>query len=40
MDEEGSEDFQSILTFGAKTLFEEDDESAREIVCTSNDVTI
>lgn len=32
-DENGGEDLKSILTFGAKALFEEDDQNARDIVC-------
>ncbi|OCH94711.1 hypothetical protein OBBRIDRAFT_746991 [Obba rivulosa] len=37
-DEEGGEDVQSTLMFGAKTLFEEEEQAAREIHYSENDV--
>lgn len=32
-DENGSDDLKSILTFGAKALFEEGDQGSKDIVC-------
>ncbi|KAI6008336.1 SNF2 family DNA-dependent ATPase [Pisolithus orientalis] len=37
-DENGAGDLESILTFGAKELFEENDQNARDIVYTDNDL--
>ncbi|KAG1846831.1 SNF2 family N-terminal domain-containing protein [Suillus subluteus] len=37
-DDGAGEDLQSILTFGAKTLFEEGDESSKDIAYVDNDV--
>lgn len=32
-DENGGNDLKSILTFGARALFEEGDQSSKDIVC-------
>ncbi|KAF8140421.1 hypothetical protein EV363DRAFT_1153685 [Boletus edulis] len=37
-DESGSDDLRSILTFGAKALFEEGDQSSKDIVYTDHDL--
>jgi hypothetical protein len=33
-DDGAGEDLQSILTYGAKALFEEEDQSSKDIACT------
>lgn len=32
-DENGSDDLRSILTFGARALFEEEDQGSKDIIC-------
>jgi chromodomain-helicase-DNA-binding protein 4 len=32
-DENGEDDLKSILTFGAKALFEEGDQASKDIIC-------